>query len=155
MVKKLFYLLSLSLCMSSCNDDAVPYKPLVEYASWGEDIVYNESGKDLQLEVYSSDRVKDEIVVLLIPSGQSDTLHLPSFDFFVSITESSDSLKVKFSDGKAYSTKASDEASLIYKSYELEEKDYWFTLDGKSYLEDRKWPVYRYRITSEIYDAAE
>ena len=32
----------------------------------------------------------------------------------------------------------------------VSEKDYYVTIDGHTFLEDDKWPVYTYHITKEI-----
>ena len=37
-----------------------------------------------------------------------------------------------------------------FESYEYEEKDYWITIDGKRYLEERKWPTYIYHIDDAL-----
>ena len=42
-----------------------------------------------------------------------------------------------------------------FNNYEYEEKDYWITIDGKSYLEERKWPIYRFHIDDALLSNAE
>jgi len=152
-MKKLSVLAMALLCLYSCTDDKTnpeddpKYKVTVDSAFWGEDIVYNESGKDLTMTLYHTYDKADSLSVE-IPDGQSDTLDLPGMDYTMSITMSSDSLKIEFADGKKIVTKSSEK--MFYGTYELEEKVIY---RGDAEV-DRPWPTYRYRITAEHYNAA-
>lgn len=105
---------------------------------WGEDVIFNESGQDLTMTLYGRD---GETLSLMIPDGKSDTLDLPSMEYTLSISLSSDSLKIDFADGRQLLTKPSDE--LIYGTYELEQKTIYYE-DAEV---DKLWPTYRYHIT--------
>ena len=75
-------------------------------------------------------------------------LNLPSMDYSLSISMSSDSLKIVFADGRQITCKPDD--SLVYGTSEIEEKTIY--IDGG--VADTPWPIYRYRITKEHYNSA-
>lgn len=132
------------ICLVSCKE-GTPDKVTVDSVCWGEEIVYNESGHDLTMIIYGSEG--DELS-LEIPDGQSDTLDLPSMEYVVSITMSSDSVKIVFDDGRQITTQPSED--LFYGTYEFEEK----TVYENGAVVDKLWPIYRYRITEKHYNVS-
>ena len=136
-VMKRLMIMMAAIVFDACSNESDPSKFDIEYSWWGEDIVYNESGQDFEMTVYS---IADTTVN--VPTGESFKLYHPNFDWHTCVTWS-DSLKINFADGTEIKAKKGD---LIYEDYTKEENDYWFTIDGKEYLEDRKYPVYHYRI---------
>lgn len=160
-MKKLSFFALMLLCLFSCTDDgSTPeegkpspdddskYKVTVEASFWGEDIIYNESGKDLTMTLYHTYDKADSLSVDIL-AGHSDTLDLPSLEYTISITMSSDSLKIEFVDGKQIITKSSED--MFYGTYEKEE-----TIIYRGDAEvDTPWPTYKYRITTEHYNLAD
>ena len=134
-----FFVLALGLFAISCNE-ALEEKIDIDYSWWGEDIVYNESSQDFDLTIYYDQREFS----FYIPSGDSHKFYHPSFNFHICVTNVSDSLRIKFSDGTEIKARQGDK--LIYGEYTKEEKEYWADIEGKKYLEDEKYPIYHYKI---------
>ena len=120
----------------------------VDYAFWGEEIIYNDSSKDIKVSI--TDR-NDDVLELNIPAAVKDTLPIPDCSYYICI----DVCKtVAVTDGNSQVVLEKGK-SKWFNNYEYEEKDYWITIDGKSYLEERKWPIYRFHIDDALLSNAE
>ena len=120
----------------------------VDYAFWGEEIIYNDSSKDIKVSI--TDR-NDDVLELNMVSAAKDTLLIPYDSYFICIDVSK---AVAITDGEKQILLEKGK-SKWFNNYEYEEKDYWITIDGKSYLEERKWPIYRFHIDDALLSNAE
>ena len=143
----LFVLFAMSLM--ACNKySSVPDTPIVEYTHWGEEILYNDSSKDIKVTITDQN---DDVLELNMVSSAKDTLLIPYASYFICI----DVCKtVAITDGNSQ-VMLEKGKSKWFNNYEYEEKDYWITIDGKSYLEERKWPIYRFHIDDALLSNAE
>ena len=120
----------------------------VDYAFWGVEIICNDSSKDIKVSI--TDR-NDDVLELNMVSSAKDTLLIPYDSYFICI----DVCKtVAITDGNSQVVLEKGK-SKWFNNYEYEEKDYWITIDGKSYLEERKWPIYRFHIDDALLSNAE
>ena len=120
----------------------------VDYAFWGVEIICNDSSKDIKVSI--TDR-NDDVLELNLPAALKDTLPIPDCSYYICIGVSK---AVAITDGEKQILLEKGK-SKWFNNYEYEEKDYWITIDGKSYLEERKWPIYRFHIDDALLSNAE
>ena len=145
MVKSKLILSALAaMSLMACNKStSAPDKPIVEYIYWGEEILFNDSSKDIKVSITDQN---DEVLELNLPSSAKDTLLMPNDSYFICIDVCK---KVAITDGDNQVVLEKGESEW-FKSYEYEEKDYWITIYGKKYLAENKWPIYRYHIDDAL-----
>ena len=131
----------------SCSNEA-PYKVHIETYFWGEDVVCNESGRDMTMTLYDTYDGELQTLSFDCPDGHIKTMDLPSMMYTVSISKSSDSLKIEFADGRSIVTTPSED--FLYGTYDLTEEVRYE--DG--IMIDKLWPTYTYVVTETHYDAA-
>ena len=146
-MKRFLVLLLAVVCLVSCKEDS-EYMVTVDSAFWGDEFVYNESGLDLTMTLFQTMNGELKTLSLEIANGQSKRLDLPAMEHTLSISMSSDSLKIKFADGKQLVTHPSE--NLLYGTHEFNEE---IRYEGDSKI-DQPWPTYTYHITESHYGAA-
>ena len=145
MVKSKLILSALAaMSLMACNKStSAPDKPIVEYIYWGEEIIYNDSSKDIKVTITDQN---DDVLELNLPSATKDTLFMPYASYFICI-DVCKTVAITDGDNQVVLEKGKSE---WFKSYEYEEKDYWITIYGKKYLAENKWPIYRYHIDDAL-----
>lgn len=132
------------MSLMACNKStSAPDKPIVEYIYWGEEIIYNDSSKDIKVSITDQN---DDVLELNLPSATKDTLFMPYASYFICI-DVCKTVAITDGDNQVVLEKGESE---WFKSYEYEEKDYWITIYGKKYLAENKWPIYRYHIDDAL-----
>ena len=132
------------MSLMACNKStSAPDKPIVEYIYWGEEIIFNDSSKDIKVTITDQN---DDVLELNLPSATKDTLFMPYASYFICIDVCK---KVAITDGDNQVVLEKGKSEW-FKSYEYEEKDYWITIYGKKYLAENKWPIYRYHIDDAL-----
>lgn len=132
------------MSLMSCNKStSAPDKPIVEYIYWGEEIIFNDSSKDIKVTITDQN---DDVLELNLPSATKDTLFMPYASYFICI-DVCKTVAITDGDNQVVLEKGESE---WFKSYEYEEKDYWITIYGKKYLAENKWPIYRYHIDDAL-----
>lgn len=133
-----------AMSLMSCNKStSAPDKPIVEYIYWGEEIIFNDSSKDIKVTITDQN---DDVLELNLPSATKDTLFMPYASYFICI-DVCKTVAITDGDNQVVLEKGESE---WFKSYEYEEKDYWITIYGKKYLAENKWPIYRYHIDDAL-----
>ncbi len=149
-MKKLFYriqLLSLVLITVSCNNDQdLRGNPTVDWSSFGDEIVYNETDRVLSVVVHDKYRDKTETKELVLLPSQCDTLNISSFSHHICIRDCSEIYVISEGDTLARFIKGKND---FFNNYEYEEFDYHFVIEGKEFIAETPWPRYRYRIDEE------
>ena len=145
MVKSKLILSALAaMSLMACNKStSAPDKPIVEYIYWGEEILFNDSSKDIKVTITDQN---DDVLELNLPSATKDTLFMPYASYFICI-DVCKTVAITDGDNQVVLEKGKSE---WFKSYEYEEKDYWITIYGKKYLAENKWPIYRYHIDDAL-----
>ena len=132
------------MSLMACNKStSAPDKPIVEYIYWGEEIIFNDSSKDIKVTITDQN---DDVLELNLPSATKDTLFMPYASYFICI-DVCKTVAITDGDNQVVLEKGESE---WFKSYEYEEKDYWITIYGKKYLAENKWPIYRYHIDDAL-----
>ena len=132
------------MSLMACNKStSAPDKPIVEYIYWGEEILFNDSSKDIKVTITDQN---DDVLELNLPSATKDTLFMPYASYFICI-DVCKTVAITDGDNQVVLEKGKSE---WFKSYEYEEKDYWITIYGKKYLAENKWPIYRYHIDDAL-----
>ena len=145
MVKSKLILSALAaMSLMACNKStSAPDKPIVEYIYWGEELLFNDSSKDIKVTITDQN---DDVLELNLPSATKDTLFMPYASYFICI-DVCKTVAITDGDNQVVLEKGESE---WFKSYEYEEKDYWITIYGKKYLAENKWPIYRYHIDDAL-----
>ena len=147
---KLFYriqLLSLMLITVSCNNDQdLRGNPTVDWSSFGDEIVYNETDRVLSVVVHDKYRDKTETKELVLLPSQCDTLNISYFSHHICIRDCSEIYVISEGDTLARFIKGKND---FFNNYEYEEFDYHFVLEGREFIAEIPWPRYRYRINEE------
>ena len=153
---KIFLGIVLLILMVSCSEKSeLSYVGAeIEYEAWGEEIIWNDLEEVVTLtiiDMYDGTIINGgpeplKPLVVDIPAGASITLMMPSFGYFRCVHTA---VRVTVS-GDGFEDVVLLPDSAFFDTYDLEEKDYYATIDGHTFLEDDKWPVYTYHITKEI-----
>lgn len=143
-MKRLWCIVLFVMAMSSCKEDIVYYAD-IESLSWGEDIIINDTDKNVCLFL-RNDEQDEEISMNIEPQG-SVRLDIPSRKWFLCV-QTCDILTISFPDGRKYDSAYND---IFLRNYEYEEREYYAE---ENVLSSRPWPIYTYHINSDIYSAS-
>lgn len=135
----------LSLCFVSCNNGATPLKPIVEYDYWGEEVIFNDTDRNLSIELLGPDGTNRTIT--LAPAAK-DTLKIPVLIHKIeACIQNSSELRISSED--ALLAKFVKEEKWL-TDYEYEELEHAVTINGKTWIEDDPWPRYKYHINERL-----
>ena len=148
-MKKLFYciqMLSFVFITVSCEEEDLRGNPTVDWSSFGDEIVYNETDRVLSVVVHDKYRDKTETKELVLLPSQCDTLNISYFSHHICIRDCSEIYVISEGDTLARFIKGKND---FFNNYEYEEFDYHFVLEGREFIAEIPWPRYRYRINEE------
>lgn len=148
-MKKLFYcilMLSLVFITVSCEEEDLRGNPTMEWGTFGDEIVYNETDRVLSIVVHEKIRNVIETKELVLLPSQCDTLKMPHFNHPVCIRNCQEIYVYSEGDTLARFIKGKND---FFNNYEYEEFDYHFVLEGREFIAEIPWPRYRYRINEE------
>ena len=140
--KSLSLVLAIAL-LTSC-EDAKPVKPTVDWNSWGDEIVYNDTDIELSLTL---DDLKGHVKTVVIAPAAADTLAIPSMEYSLCL-QNAEEVGISHENQLLVSLKKG--VDKFFTDYDYEEFEYTFKVDGQTWTEDRLWPRYRYHITNEM-----
>lgn len=145
-----FLLCFLFCCLISCSTEkGKPCKPDIEYDVWGEEIIWNDCAGRVILTI--QDLYEGKSLVVDVGSGASVTLMMPGYGFHICLHTAA---QVTIS-GEGFEDVILLPDAPFFNSYSLEERDYYVTIGGNTFLEEMKWPVYTYHITNELLQIGE
>lgn len=135
----------LAFCFVSCNNSTTSLKPIVEYNYWGDEIIFNDTDRDLSIELFGPNGTNR--IITLAPAAK-DTLKIPVLIYKVeACIQNSSELRICSED--ALLAKFVKEEKWL-TDYEYEELEYSVVIDGKTCIEDKPWPRYKYHINEEL-----
>lgn len=118
----------------------------MEWASFGDEIVYNETDRVLSVVVHERYRNDIETKELILLPSQCDTLEIPYASHNICIRDCKEVYIYSEGDTLARFIKGKND---FFESYEYEEFEYHFICEGREWVEEFPWPRYRYRINEE------
>ena len=131
----------LSLCFVSCTNGATPLKPIVEYDYWGDEVIFNDTDRNLSIGLLGPDGTNRTIT--LAPAAK-DTLKIPVLIHKIeACIQNSSELRIS-SEGSLLAKFVKEEKWLT--DYEYEELEHAVTINGKTWIEDDPGPRSRYHI---------
>lgn len=149
LVSRFILLSSLLFILLSCNRD-LGGRYHIDWGSWGDEIVYNDTDIDLIVELRENKRIDNrdttQIYTMILKPSQCDTLAISNFSKYPCIEDSDEIWIFSGEEQLARFIKGEND---FFNNYEYEEREYHFVIEGNEMVEDRPWPTYRYHITDE------